>query len=422
MMLVVVVALTWSSIAFCGEIAAEQKTTDQKMIEAPAMVNMDKASYGLGLLTGKDFKAKGIELKPDGFMKGLNDAFSEAKPAMSDKELQQVMTSLRTEIAAKKDAQSKSMVNMDKASYGLGLLMGKDFNAEGIELKPDRFRMGLNDALSEAKPAMSDKELQQVMTSLRTEIAAKKDAQKGELGPARLATEEVAVSGQAHGRGQVRVVPYKDVGWRIPSSGEVIMAKIKSENSFFVQTGTFFLTRVKRGSIVTSADNVYVIYPFDTSLEAGRLAIEPIGGNSKVETENSVSFFSGNSGVRITSLDDKGFVNFMQSVVLPIGTELEIEKMHWQDAEFDKGIITLRADGLEWISFQEFETRKKEEQLSFRKECEGLSAAKELLPGVSIEECVKRRLSCRKECEGLSAAKELLPGVSIEECVKRICK
>lgn len=142
------------------------------------------------------------------------------------------------------------------------------------------------------------------------------------------------------GERAVRMVPYKDVGWRTPSSGEVIMAKIRSENSFFVRMGTLSLARVNKGGMLARADDVYVIDQydrlpgFDSSLEAGRLAIEPIGGTSHA--------------VKITSLDDKGFVTIEMSVVLPVGTKFEIEEMHWQDIEFDKGLITLRADGLEW--------------------------------------------------------------------------
>jgi len=150
------------------------------------------------------------------------------------------------------------------------------------------------------------------------------------------ATKEATESGQTRGQGQVRLVPYKDVGWRTPSSGEVIMAKLKS--SFFAQMG-LILSRVSKGSMLVRADDVYVINPndrlpgFNSSLEAGRLAVESLGGTS---------------AVKITSLEDKGFVSIMMSVVLPVGTEFEIEKMHWQDTEFDKGIIALRADGLEW--------------------------------------------------------------------------
>jgi hypothetical protein len=149
------------------------------------------------------------------------------------------------------------------------------------------------------------------------------------------------VTARAQGQGQNRLVPYKDVGWSPPAGGEPIMAKIKSENSFFAKMGTLFLARVANGSLVTSADEIFVINQndqlpgFKASLEAGRLAIESLGGKP--------------AGVKITSLDERGFVHVGGfSVVLPVGTEFEIEKMHWQDADFDKGFITLRADGLEW--------------------------------------------------------------------------
>ena len=58
-------------------------------------------------------------------------------------------------------------------------------------------------------------------------------------------------------------------------------------------------------------------------MEAGRLAVESLGGASDV---------------KITCLDNQGFVaSGGFSDVLPVGTEFEVEKMRCPDAEFEWG-------------------------------------------------------------------------------------
>lgn len=150
-------------------------------------------------------------------------------------------------------------------------------------------------------------------------------------------TGESTACGQTPKQSQAGLISYEDVGWRPPRSGEAILAEINESraSSFF---GFFTLSRVAKGSMIVS--KIYVICQNDRlpgvnfSLEAGRLALEFLGGTS--------------GAVKITALDEKGFANTIDSVVLPVGTEFEIEKTHWQKVDFDKGLITLRAEGLEW--------------------------------------------------------------------------
>lgn len=149
--------------------------------------------------------------------------------------------------------------------------------------------------------------------------------------------KQPADSGQMPRDGQVKLVPYKDVGWRPPSTGEKIMAEINNPALSFPGKLTV-ISKVTKGSIVTGADQIFVINQNDQipgykgDLVAGRLAIESLGGDA----------------VKITSLDAKGFVLVFPCVVLSVGTEFEVEKMRWQKADFERGIITLREDGLEW--------------------------------------------------------------------------
>lgn len=53
---------------------------------------MENVSYALGLSIGNNFRASGIkELNMDDFLKGLNDVFSEAKPAIGYDEAKQIL-------------------------------------------------------------------------------------------------------------------------------------------------------------------------------------------------------------------------------------------------------------------------------------------------------------------------------------------
>jgi len=61
----------------------------------------------------------------------------------------------------------------EKLSYAIGMEMGKGVKAQGIDVDPGILQQGLKDALSDAKPQMSEEELKQVIASLQQEIRQK---------------------------------------------------------------------------------------------------------------------------------------------------------------------------------------------------------------------------------------------------------
>jgi FKBP-type peptidyl-prolyl cis-trans isomerase len=61
----------------------------------------------------------------------------------------------------------------EKVSYAIGMEMGKGVKSQGIEVDPSIVQQGLKDALSDAKPQMSEEELRQVITALQQEIRQK---------------------------------------------------------------------------------------------------------------------------------------------------------------------------------------------------------------------------------------------------------
>lgn len=67
----------------------------------------------------------------------------------------------------------------EKTSYAVGMEMGKGIKAQGIDVDQAVLMQGLKDALSDAKPQMSDLEVRQVIVALQQQIRQKQmEAQK----------------------------------------------------------------------------------------------------------------------------------------------------------------------------------------------------------------------------------------------------
>jgi len=61
----------------------------------------------------------------------------------------------------------------EKVSYAIGMEMGKGVKAQGLDLDPSVLAAGLRDAMSGAKPQMSEEDLKQVLSSLQQEMRQK---------------------------------------------------------------------------------------------------------------------------------------------------------------------------------------------------------------------------------------------------------
>jgi FKBP-type peptidyl-prolyl cis-trans isomerase FklB len=60
-----------------------------------------RSSYGIGMNVGKRFKHDLIEIDLDAFVRGFKDALADAKPALTDAELGEAMTSLKKDVEAR---------------------------------------------------------------------------------------------------------------------------------------------------------------------------------------------------------------------------------------------------------------------------------------------------------------------------------
>src|ERR1700722_10008651 len=61
----------------------------------------------------------------------------------------------------------------EKNSYAIGMEMGKGLKSQGMDLDSPALVQGLKDALTDAKPLMSEDELKQVITALQQEMRQK---------------------------------------------------------------------------------------------------------------------------------------------------------------------------------------------------------------------------------------------------------
>src|SRR5262245_20828327 len=68
-------------------------------------------------------------------------------------------------------AADPSLTNQkQRASYGLGMNVGKRFKHDMLEIELDAFMRGFKDALSDTKSALTEAELTEAMSQLREEV------------------------------------------------------------------------------------------------------------------------------------------------------------------------------------------------------------------------------------------------------------
>jgi FKBP-type peptidyl-prolyl cis-trans isomerase FklB len=129
-------------------------TPEQKAPEATGPVDMNKVSYAIGMLLGKNMKTDGIDLKIEPFVKGFNDTISGATPTMTEEEIRQVMTAFSVEMAAKKEAQVKKLSEESKAKEEAFLSENK--KKEGVQVLPSGLQYKIVKDGTGKKPTAKD--------------------------------------------------------------------------------------------------------------------------------------------------------------------------------------------------------------------------------------------------------------------------
>jgi FKBP-type peptidyl-prolyl cis-trans isomerase FklB len=91
-------SMRFKLIAVFGMILLASQVHAQKVV---LKNQKEKVSYIIGLGIGKNFKQQAMDIDPDALTKGLRDALSGAKPALTDQEINEAMAALKNEMAAK---------------------------------------------------------------------------------------------------------------------------------------------------------------------------------------------------------------------------------------------------------------------------------------------------------------------------------
>jgi FKBP-type peptidyl-prolyl cis-trans isomerase len=109
-------------------------------------------------------------------------ATTPAKPATAAKTgtSGQASTGAKSATGAKKPATAATAVPLktqkEKGSYSIGLRIGGGLKKDGVDLDAASLSRGIRDALSGAKPLLTDQEAQAALTVMATEVRAKQQA------------------------------------------------------------------------------------------------------------------------------------------------------------------------------------------------------------------------------------------------------
>jgi FKBP-type peptidyl-prolyl cis-trans isomerase len=71
------------------------------------------------------------------------------------------------------DAPKPLTTDKEKASYGIGVNVGKRFKNDSLELDLDAFMRGIKDTLTDAKQALTDEEINKALEGLRDQVQQK---------------------------------------------------------------------------------------------------------------------------------------------------------------------------------------------------------------------------------------------------------
>ncbi len=114
----------------------------------------DKASYSIGLNIGTNMKRQGLELNPTMLGKGFSDAFSGAKPLMTEEEMKQTMQAFQSEMQTKMMARHKAQSEENKGAGEKFLEENK--KKDGVVTLPSGLQYKVITAGKGEKPKASD--------------------------------------------------------------------------------------------------------------------------------------------------------------------------------------------------------------------------------------------------------------------------
>jgi FKBP-type peptidyl-prolyl cis-trans isomerase len=180
-----------------------------------------------------------------------------AKPATS--------TAAKPHAATTTGAPLTLKTQKEKLSYAIGMNIGQGMKHDGLEIDPAILTRALKDALSGAKPAMTEEEAKTVMNSFRAEMMKKQQNQAQKLAETNKATGEKFL---AENKAKAGVVT-------LPSG---LQYKIIKEGTGPKPTATDTVVTNYRGTLIDGTE-------FDSSYKRGEPASFPVNRVIKGWTE-----------------------------------------------------------------------------------------------------------------------------------------
>ena len=146
----------------------------------------------------------------------------------------------------------------DKTSYSMGMNVGTSFKQQSIDINADIFMKGFKDALSGAKPLLTDDEMRSMILAVQKEVMAKQ-------------TEKMtAVAGKNKKEGETFLAEnMKKEGVKTLASG--LQYKVITEGTGKMPKATDTVTTNYRGTLVDGTE-------FDSSYKRGEPATFPVNG------------------------------------------------------------------------------------------------------------------------------------------------
>ncbi len=142
-------------------------------------------------------------------------------------------TGTATTGAAKTAAPLVLKTQKEKASYAIGQNIGKAMKKDSVDVDPNILARGIKDAVTGAKPAMTDEEAQAALQSFQTEMKAKMEAKAAAAGLANKQAGDTYMSANKTKTGvtttasglQYRVL--KDGTGPKPAAGDTVICQYK---------------------------------------------------------------------------------------------------------------------------------------------------------------------------------------------------
>lgn len=103
-------------------------------------------------------------------------------PAPTAKAAQGSVTKSHAASAAKSASAPALKTQKDKASYVIGLNIGRSLHRDGVDVDPSVVLRGLKDGLSGGKPQVTDDEAKAAMTALQNDVRQRHDAMMQQAG------------------------------------------------------------------------------------------------------------------------------------------------------------------------------------------------------------------------------------------------